>query len=324
MSKRPSIRIGLLAAVVLAAPVALLQGASSAGASTLPAVDCGGGLFGGDYLATPSGHSVTVTLNSDCTSAPYYLVVYSAPDNQVLPVITNGSDLCNPVDASSYCSYPASSDFPQYLLGSTPFTGSTATVNLPLSGCWQVDVVNSPLSTPSQLNVLTDGPGNFVWGEIGPLGGACQTTTTYSAALTPGYWKNHLSQTEGLISNQEPFSLGNYELTGTASTIGDQVTLTFKAMNCGKASQQDAIGCLVGQLLAAELNAANGANTSSVQATMSTAQAFLTGSTVTYDGVTAPGVNYTGPTATFTLTSAQRTVAIDLANDLSTYNSSGI
>ena len=39
--------------------------------------------YGGDYLATVSGNTATVTLNPDCTATPYYLLVYSANNDAV-------------------------------------------------------------------------------------------------------------------------------------------------------------------------------------------------------------------------------------------------
>ena len=56
-----------------------------------------------------------------------------------------------------------------------------------------------------------------------------------------------------------------------------------------------------------------------ISAAVARAQSFLTGGTV--DGVT--GVNYTGPSASYTLTQAQRNEAIALKNPLDTYNNGG-
>jgi len=150
------------------------------------------------------------------------------------------------------------------------------------------------------------------------------TNTHVSAGLTPGYWKNHLapngsngcsSLPNGTgCSRNGPFSvtylqtgnikLGNY----TVDTI-QKAAAVFVAMNCSNASTstQNAIGCLAGQLLAAELNVANGAS-HCANTVIADANTFLAN-----HGYTGPGVSYT-------LTSAQRAVAVQLASQLSAYN----
>ena len=52
---------------------------------------------------------------------------------------------------------------------------------------------------------------------------------------------------------------------------------------------------------------------------MNKANTFLSGGSVTAGGVTASGVTYTGP-GSYTLTAAQRAVAITLADALDKYN----
>ena len=57
-----------------------------------------------------------------------------------------------------------------------------------------------------------------------------------------------------------------------------------------------------------------------IQPVIDKADAFLRGeSDVTYAGITADGVNYTGP-GTYTLSEAQRNLAIALKNALDKYN----
>ncbi len=84
----------------------------------------------------------------------------------------------------------------------------------------------------------------------------------------------------------------------------------FNAMDCSNSSAQNAVGCLAGQLLAAELNVANGSNTC-INATISQANSFLS------------SIGYKGPTGTYKLTSAQRATAVSLAGTLNTYNNRG-
>jgi hypothetical protein len=133
------------------------------------------------------------------------------------------------------------------------------------------------------------------------------------AALTPGYWKNHLTSGTPNTSQFLPQTIGPYTVSTTS-----QVTAIFNAMNCANSSSQNAIGCLAGQDLATLLNAANGSD-ACITAALMNANAWLSG--VTEDGV--PGITYTGPTSTYTLTSAQRTEALSLMTALSMYNATG-
>src|SRR5438552_6506972 len=110
-------------------------------------------------------------------------------------------------------------------------------------------------------------PGSYTVTETGPAGyiatpsadcsgtianGQTKTCTIVNHDIAPrntiGYWKNHRPQTTALL----PQKLGNY----TVSTFA-QATAVFNATNCGSSTSQGAIGCLAGQLLAAELNLAN-------------------------------------------------------------------
>jgi hypothetical protein len=117
-------------------------------------------------------------------------------------------------------------------------------------------------------------------------------------ALSAGYWKNHQAHALSLLS----ITLGTY----TVATFAD-ATAVFANMNCGRSSANDAGGCLAGQLLAAKLNAKNGASTC-IASTIASADAFLI------------SIGYTGPNATYILTAAQRAQAIQLKGVLDTYN----
>ena len=86
-------------------------------------------------------------------------------------------------------------------------------------------------------------------------------------------------------------------------------------MNCSSTKPNDAIGCLAGHLLAAKLNRANG-SLACIDPIIAKANAFLSGQTV--DGV--PGINYVGPTGNYTLSAAQRNLAISLKTKLDLYN----
>jgi hypothetical protein len=216
----------------------------------------------------------------------------------------------------------------------TPPPASSQTVTLNADG-------SVPLTTPQPLtagmyaySAVYSGDGNY-----NGVTAACEPFMIGNPSLTPGYWKNHLSASEALIAGSQPFYIGDYPISGTSNQIGTAVTNIFNNMNCSNSSAQNAIGCLAGQLLAARLNVLNGAPLG-IKSTINTAQCFLGSpsavasaqctlgsggiNTVTYDGITTVGVSYTGPSASFKLTANQRSVAVDLANDLSAYNASGI
>jgi hypothetical protein len=160
---------------------------------------------------------------------------------------------------------------------------------------------------------------SFTTNTTGSTGSASENvkvvvTGCASGGLTPGYWKNHLSPATSKngpwTSQYLPIYLGNYKVDTTA-----KVTSVFDGMNCSSSSAQDAIGCLAGHMLATKLNVANGAS-HCIDTTIANADAFLKGQTV--QGVT--GISYTGPSGTYTLSTAQRNLAIALKNVMDTYN----
>jgi hypothetical protein len=317
MLKRCLLSLGMLSALATASAAVIVQGASAIGgsaasASELSSIDCSQS-FGGDYLASVTGSTATVTLNTDCNSTPYYLVVYTASGNQVQAInldptgnllppgcptysTTSTAATINPTDPNSYCSFPSSGDFPEYLVQTVQFTGSSLTVPLP-SSCWQLDVVNAPLNIPSELTQVAGGLGNFVWGENGPTNSACTPpTTSTSAPLTIGYWKNHTSAMAPLL----PQALGNYAVTTTAEGVA-----VLSDPSAKYAENQ-----LAAQLLAAELNLANNAPTCPALATAITdANGLL--ATIGYDGP---------PSSVIGSSSPYRTQAINDATTLAEYN----
>src|SRR5215813_1175516 len=109
--------------------------------------------------------------------------------------------------------------------------------------------------------------------------------------FTPGFWKNHEAATTALL----PQSLGGY----TVSTFA-QAKAVFDAMKCS-----DAVNCLAGHLLAAQLDVANGSSTC-IAGTISDANAFLT------------SVGYAGP-ASYSISSSQRATALSLEVTLDNY-----
>jgi hypothetical protein len=176
--------------------------------------------------------------------------------------------------------------------------------------------------------------------------GACEPLIGAFNALTPGYWKNHLansnskgpfystdcktvSKSGGSCSTQGPWaiqylplSLGNYAVDSSGG-IGAiiKAAKVFQAMNCSSSKPQDAIGCLAGHLLATKLNLANGSpQFPCILQTVANADAFLSGQTV--NGV--PGINYVGPSGTYALTAAQRALAVSLKTTMDNYNNSSL
>jgi hypothetical protein len=109
--------------------------------------------------------------------------------------------------------------------------------------------------------------------------------------FTPGYWKNHQAATTALL----PQSLGGY----TVSTFAQAVAV-FDAMKCS-----DAVDCLAGHLLAAQLDVANGSATC-IAPVITQANSFLT------------SVSYAGP-ASYTISAAQRAQALALEQTLDNY-----
>jgi hypothetical protein len=135
------------------------------------------------------------------------------------------------------------------------------------------------------------------------------TNNDIAPRRTPGYWKTHQAATTALL----PQTLGSYAVTTFAGA------LAVLNANCSSSKAADLISCLAAQLLAAKLNLAN-ASDPCIQPTVTKADAFLSGGTVTAGGVTATGVTYTGPSGTYTLSASQRAVAETLKNALDKYN----
>jgi hypothetical protein len=161
----------------------------------------------------------------------------------------------------------------------------------------------------------------------GGSGGATVQMCAYQAPFTIGYWGNHLAPNgtagctglpngTGCSSNGPwaskylPQPLGTYSVTSFPT-----VAKVIAANNCSNASSsaQNAVGCLAAQLLAAELNVAYGANACIVTAAngVNAANGFLS------------GIPYTGPTSTYSLSTAQRAQALALKNELVNYNQGG-
>jgi hypothetical protein len=124
------------------------------------------------------------------------------------------------------------------------------------------------------------------------------TRRTRSQPFTPGYWKNHRSQAVALL----PVMLGNYTVNNFT-----QVTAIFDGMNCGISTDQSAVACLAGHLLAAKLNVKNGSDNCII-------------SWIAQGDALLIQINYIGPTGTYTLTSTQRAQFLTVKDALDRYN----
>ena len=165
-------------------------------------------------------------------------------------------------------------------LGKVRGTSGTLTLPVPQTATcsFQVDV-----------KVEVTGTSTFVmYSSIKAVVPGCGASGT---RFTPGYWKTHEAATTALL----PQSLGGY----TVSTFADAQAV-FDAMMCS-----DAVNCLAGHLLAAQLDVANGSSTC-IAGTISDANAFLT------------SVGYAGP-GSYTITASQRAQAISLEQTLDSY-----
>jgi len=169
----------------------------------------------------------------------------------------------------------------------------------------------------------------FITDDTGATGSAGATAKVchYRAPLTMGYWKNHAANSNKNGANYSsdcsklkssscstngkwtiqylPQSLGGYSVT--TIVLADPI---WGAANCGASTDQGAIGCLAGQLLAAKLNLANGSCPGNP----------AIGSTVTNADALLVSVNYQGPNKTYSLNAAQRASAISLKTLLDSYN----
>jgi uncharacterized repeat protein (TIGR01451 family) len=163
------------------------------------------------------------------------------------------------------------------------------------------------MSTNLQNYVITRGGDCSNSGSVTLTYGDMKTCTitnarrTRSQAFTPGYWKNHRSQTVALL----PVMLGNYVVSNF-----NQATAVFDSMNCGASTDQSAVGCLAGHLLAAKLNVKNGSD-SCINSWIAQGDALLI------------SVSYIGPGGTYTLAPTQRAQFLAVKDTLDRYNNGG-
>jgi hypothetical protein len=200
--------------------------------------------------------------------------------------------------------------------------GTVALVN----GVADPSTAEGPLTPGSySFDAVYNGDSNYTSSPISD----CEPLSVFNAALTIGYWQNHMYKCapnektgHNGCNNNGPFTdsfLGSSicnnlcvagKLSTTFTATAGTALSVFNANNCSNAATSDsnAAACLAAQLLAAELNVANQANTC-ICATIGNAIDFLTA--VGYSG---PG---TKPTFSGTNT---RAAAIALKTRLDNYN----
>jgi hypothetical protein len=162
--------------------------------------------------------------------------------------------------------------------------GQSGTLTLPVPQ-------TSTCSFQADASVQAGGAGPFVrYSSVKAVVPGCGQSGT-GQRFTPGYWKNHEAATTALL----PQSLGGYTVSAFA-----QVTAIFDAMKCS-----DAVNCLAGHLLAAELDVANGSSTCIAGVIFQANQLLVT-------------VGYAGP-GSYTLSAGQRAQAISLEQELDNY-----
>jgi hypothetical protein len=154
---------------------------------------------------------------------------------------------------------------------------------------------SKPFTTPSTAGSFSylahyNGDKNYA-----PKDAGCepfQTTSPFSPALTPGFWKNHEKATTALL----PITLGSYKVE-----TFKQALAVFNAMKCSSP-----IDCLAGHELAAKLDLKSGSNPS-IEPVIKEADELLI--EVNYKG---PG-NFTPPTT------AQKEKALKLEEKIDAY-----
>ncbi len=171
---------------------------------------------------------------------------------------------------------------PTQKLGMTLAESGTLTLPVP-----QTDTC----SFQADVKVQVGGVGDFVmYSSSKAVVPGCGQSGT-GQRFTPGYWKTHEDATTALL----PQTLGGY----TVSTFA-QASAIFDAMDCS-----DAINCLAGHLLAAQLDVANGSSIC-ITGVIFQANQLLT------------KVGYAGP-GSYTISAARRAAALALEQELDNY-----
>jgi hypothetical protein len=278
------------------------QGPLAAGSYSFRAQYNGNGNYNGSTSPCEplKVYSITTSLTSTTgQSGPKITIAQSGTVSDVATLVNA------PANAGGNVTYKVYSDSGCTTLFQTAGTKTVGSNNVAASSN---QVTFNQLGTYYWVAVYS-GNGSIAGGE-GKCGDEVVTVVTPSQPRTPGYWKNHEARTTSLL----PISLGNFPVGTFSGALA-----VFNNMNCGSSHPNDATGCLAGHLLASKLNV-KGLAPVCIQPAIDKADAFLKGQSVTYAGITATGVNYTGPTGTYPLTSTQRSLAIALKRALDKYN----
>jgi hypothetical protein len=291
--------------------------------------------------SVPTGltNTATVSWDSQLLDDGSFLVGDTKSDTVDVPFTGTLTDDCVSVaddlagNLGSFCAPDASG-------GSQTFTYSLTFYGPAASTC--ADHTNTATFTDNSTPVNSNSASATVR--------AC----SFGPRFTPGYWKNHLANSNPLglyfdsactklpsplpsgtsCSSNSPWvkqdltkKLGNFSV----STIIIAAKV-WSAMSCslsGNAANQNqqAIGCLAGHLLAAKYNRNINNSNPCIDSVIGKADTFLTNpplTSVTFGGYTANSINYTGPTGSYTgISTAQRNLAIALKSALDAYNNGG-
>jgi hypothetical protein len=225
--------------------------------------------------------------------------------------------------------------FTWYTNGTCTGAGTAAGTIALVNGVADPSTAEGPLAPGDySFKAAYSGDTNYTAGDPS----ACEPLHVFRAALTIGYWKTHTrvcgarekTGTDGCNTNG-PFAIAYLGTSvicsptcsvtvgrlsssyATGASVANALAV-FNANNCSNASTSDsnAAACLAAQLLGAELNVANGANTC-ICNTIKSAIAALT------------AVHYSGPGGAITLSGSGYTRAnlITLKTQLDTYNNGG-
>jgi hypothetical protein len=208
----------------------------------------------------------------------------SAPSSNVKPTLTatQATFTIPPSATGTFIMNLWTLPKPTMKVGHTEGASGTLTLPVPQTASCEFQVDVRVIRTGGHLS-------NFYSGLIATVPGCGQSGS--GPRVTPGFWKTHLSATNALL----PQDLGADVVTTAA-----EATAVFQAMKCS-----DAVDCLAGHLLAAELDVANGSS-------------ICISGTIFQAGLFLDSVGYNGP-ATYSITQAQRSEAIALETVLDSY-----
>lgn len=300
---------------------------------------CGLSGYPADY---PNTHNtVTMTWADQDLSDGSHLSAGTASDSVPVVFTTSVSDNC----ATATDEFNGGTPDPLGTYCADTGTADTSLVTLPNFSevyhppTWTIKYDRTLNASPNGTCIKYENEAEFADNSTPQHTGSAETYVSVCTGNAPqviGYWMRHLAPNgtpgcsplpngtgcspTGPWTNQYlPQSLGSYAVGTFQLAAG-----VFSVNKCTQASSnsQNAVSCLAAQLLAAQLNVANGSDSCIVTAHDGTSDAGAWLAGVTVDGVA--GITYTGPSGNYhTLTSSQRNEALALENVLTSYNGSG-